>query len=309
MAFNRPSLWTAAAGIIVLAVAWRAFSTAGSPRQHAGALDASRTEPQKPLPDFLAGAEPFVGAGQLAAKAGATPPLYVGPRAAVDARVGTAEVDAGVQHISMAIWLRFGQADPDAYASWRKEYGYSGPTPERLSSDPLLRSSLRRQAGLAAGDKDPAELFAAIWEQTVRPRPRAKAVSASDAAHVVALGVLTKRINLDPAVGPLTPFPLLAKAAPELPTAMAALTSRTLGQVWPYWQAPIEVQRRITQVGTPLLEMVTTLASPERGEGDADRTDTIGTLAAYDRTTNKWWIVQAWIYNIRPGGGVNGALY
>ncbi|MBY0308992.1 MAG: hypothetical protein K2Q09_09645 [Phycisphaerales bacterium] len=295
--------------VIVALVAWRAFTPRdGAHRLSVGPLAGSGdTEPGSM--SLLLDTAPLNGPEAIVSEVQRAPTLFVGDRGEVGQAVSERQIGMGVEHVAQAVWLRYSRGDGPAYAKWRTEYGYRGPTPARVGEDPLLRNSLLRQAGLPKEATDPSDWFQAIWDAHVSKKPRAVGVSSVSGANLAAVGLLASGVKVDPAAGPLEPFPRQAAGSSELPPVIAHVLAKRSGQGWPFWQPPPDVQQRLARRGTPLLEVVTTLTSPNSADDRPNRADTLGTLAAFDAQTGKWWIVQFWIYNIREGGAVDGALF
>lgn len=215
--------------------------------------------------------------------------------------VGISEQDlrTAVDHAATIMYLRYIRLDFEAYTRWRVEQGYRFSSAERLRGDRHERQAIEYYIGRPlredelTDDRDRLMLiWREYWAHSIAPTRPLKGVDQTPEGSVVVAWTQSRSLSRGRAT---PPYRNAARSQivwgtddPEESAVLRLWFGTQIGTVWPTWTPPREVEARLEQVGTPMVEVAWVL------QLDDGTLRPLSVILAMDRTTRRWWVLQ-WI--------------
>jgi hypothetical protein len=221
------------------------------------------------------------------------------------AQVGLSESDAqaAMSHAAAMMHHLFVEQSYDATTAWRTAQGYEFFPPARLRQEPVYRDDIERVAGrrLRDDEKDSKDLWRLYWMNGIAKGPRVVGVDQTPSGVVMfawkstGLATRTTAPSRRSASGPIMTTP------PETPGSRVELwRGAEIGQGWPLWFPPDDVEARLEQPGVRFIE----IAWVVKLEGGVFQPFVLD--LGMDPMTRRWWIMQWSHPHLEPGAAFIG---
>ncbi|MGD9691117.1 MAG: hypothetical protein AB7K52_11555 [Phycisphaerales bacterium] len=256
------------------------------------------------------------GARWLSARAAAATPVQspesfelavsIDAVAADLARAGLTRQDArsALAHAAKLMHLRFVDRDFETYTRWREEQGYRFFPPERLRQEPPMRRAIELGAGRALRDDeaDSRELWSLYWRNVIEPSARVSALDQTAQGSILlvwrspeGLALRTRAPARRPVASPIHTGDAHDNERADLPLWRGA----GVGQGWPVWFPPDEVEQRLEAPGTPFIEAAWVLRLED------GRVQPFALDMGMDPLTRRWWVMQWYVPHVERGVLIN----
>lgn len=213
---------------------------------------------------------------------------------------GLSETEArtAMAHASAMMYLLFVDRNYDRFTAWRAEQGYEFFPPARLRQDPSYRDDIEKVAGrrLRDDEADSKELWRLYWTNGIAKGPRVIGVDQTPGGVVMfawkssGLAHKAKAPSRRSASGPIVTTP------PETPGSRVELwRGAEIGQGWPLWFPPDDVEARLEQPGVSLVEIAWVV------EIEGGQFQPFVLELGMDPMTRRWWIMQFSLPHIERG--------
>lgn len=213
---------------------------------------------------------------------------------------GLSETDAqaAMAHASAMMHSLFVDRDYGRFTARRAEQGYEFFSPARLRREPSYRDDIEKVAGrrLRDDETDSKELWRLYWANGIAKGPRVIGVDQTPGGVVMfawkSSGLAHKATapSRRSASGPIVTTP------PETPGSRVELwRGAQVGQGWPLWFPPDDVEARLEQPGVSLAE-IAWVVKVEGGQCQP-----IVLELGMDPQTRRWWIMQFSLPHIERG--------
>jgi hypothetical protein len=215
------------------------------------------------------------------------------------ATAGLTEQDVrnAVDHAATIVYLLGVRKDREAYTRWRLEQGYRFSSVERVKLDRAERYAVEFYLGrplrddeLADSRADLIRVWPEIWARSIEPRPPLRGLDQTPEGSIVHVWVLSETLTtsrITPPYRNAAPSPISSSVdKPDAPERLKLWSSGIVGTRWPFWIPDRDLERRLEQAGTPMVEVGWVMQ-----EHDGSPRVLSATLAM-DRTTRRWWVLQ-----------------
>ncbi len=209
--------------------------------------------------------------------------------------------EAAVEHAAQAVWHRFMAKQFDGYTAWREAHGYRFFPADRLRRDRVMSDAIAAGAGrgLGAEEADTRELWGLYWKNVIAPTDHV--VSIDGSADGVMFFAWQNRSSLSrPGLVPArraVSSPLQTKEGG--PADVHLWRGAGVGQGWPVWFPPDDVEARLNAPGVMIVEVAWVFGS-KGGEVQPFAID-----LGRDPKTGRWWIMQFYVPHVDRGVRLN----
>ncbi len=206
------------------------------------------------------------------------------------------DVRAAVDHAATIVYLRYFRKDLETYTRFRLEHGYRFFPAERLKADPPARSAVQSRLGRPLRDDeltdgaDMTPIWREYWTNSIEPTQPLKGADQTPEGSIVHAWVLSESLTMTRVMPPYrnaAPSPISSSVdKPDASELLKLWSSGIVGTVWPVWIPDRDLERRLEQAGTPMVEVGWVL---QLHDGSPR---VLSATLAMDRTTRRWWVLQ-----------------
>lgn len=207
------------------------------------------------------------------------------------------DVRAAVDHAATIVYLLGVRKDLGALTRWRTDHGYRFSSVERVKIDRGDRRAVEFYLGRPLSDDELADdradlirVWPEIWARSIEPQPPLRGSDQTPEGSIVHVWVLSETLTMtriSPPYRNAAPSPISSSVdKPEAPELLKLWSSGMVGTVWPFWIPDRDLERRLEQAGTPMVEVGWVL---QLHDGSPR---VLSATLAMDRTTRRWWVLQ-----------------